>query len=607
MRQFHFSFFLLAGVLFLITGNIQAQSSFQYDLNGNLTNITAAITGPPIITESPTNQEVFIGQDAGFGVQASGSEPMSYQWYDNGVLIRGATNSTLFLPNATLSEQGSYSVEICNSYECVTSTIPAMLVVRLTTAVGLVSTISCGQTVTDTTTSNGEVDQYNFSSTAGQPMIFTFWWGSCTPGTADIYNPSGQWVTNITSSCGGGVPLPLALPTSGTYTILVHASGYNATSSYQLSVQTPVGGCGSRSIVCGQTVTTNTSNVTEMDPFNYSATAGQPMIFTFWWGSCTPGTADIYNPSGQWVTNITSSCGGGVPLPLALPTSGTYTILVHASGYNATSSYQLSVQTPVGGGCNGSTLTCGQSVSGQISFASQMNSYEMVATAGEEVSLSDNGFSGMVVNIYNSTGSSIVSVGSSTSTNYTFASTGIYTLLVHSGGYNATGSYNISFTVSGGCDAVPVVSVSPTNLVLYSGEAAIFTANATGPFPLYYQWRFANAQLMGATNTYYSIASVVTNNAGNYVVVVSNPGGSVTSAPPAVLSVGTLQLGLKFSGNGLMLSWPTNATSFTLQMATNLTPPIVWSNVVITPTTANGQNMVSNSISGPRQFYRLSQ
>jgi sulfatase modifying factor 1 len=54
------------------------------------------------------------------------------------------------------------------------------------------------------------------------------------------------------------------------------------------------------------------------------------------------------------------------------------------------------------------------------------------------------------------------------------------------------------------------------------------------------------------------------------------------------------------------LTWPTNATGFTLQSTTNLVSPAVWTTVVPGPVAVNGNNTVTNPISGTRQFYRLS-
>jgi uncharacterized repeat protein (TIGR03803 family) len=50
----------------------------------------------------------------------------------------------------------------------------------------------------------------------------------------------------------------------------------------------------------------------------------------------------------------------------------------------------------------------------------------------------------------------------------------------------------------------------------------------------------------------------------------------------------------------VILTWPATATGFTLQSTTNLAAPL-WITV------ASGQNSATNSISGNRKFYRLSQ
>jgi len=57
------------------------------------------------------------------------------------------------------------------------------------------------------------------------------------------------------------------------------------------------------------------------------------------------------------------------------------------------------------------------------------------------------------------------------------------------------------------------------------------------------------------------------------------------------------------------LSWLTNVagfdyTGFTLQSATNLSSP-VWSTNSPAPVIVNGQNTVTNPISGTPKFYRL--
>jgi formylglycine-generating enzyme required for sulfatase activity len=60
---------------------------------------------------------------------------------------------------------------------------------------------------------------------------------------------------------------------------------------------------------------------------------------------------------------------------------------------------------------------------------------------------------------------------------------------------------------------------------------------ATGSAPLVYQWRFNGANLDGATNTLYTIASVQPNNSGQYSVAVGNAYGSVVSSNAGLVVV----------------------------------------------------------------------
>jgi len=61
------------------------------------------------------------------------------------------------------------------------------------------------------------------------------------------------------------------------------------------------------------------------------------------------------------------------------------------------------------------------------------------------------------------------------------------------------------------------------------------------------------------------------------------------------------------SGTKAILTWPTNAAGFTLQSTTDLVSPAVWTTVSPGPVLVNGQNTVTNPVSGTQQFYRLSQ
>jgi len=73
----------------------------------------------------------------------------------------------------------------------------------------------------------------------------------------------------------------------------------------------------------------------------------------------------------------------------------------------------------------------------------------------------------------------------------------------------------------------------------------------------------------------------------------------------------TPQVAINHSGANLVLTWPTNVAGFdyggyTLQSATNLGSSAIWPTNSPAPVVVNGQNVVTNPISGTQMFFRLS-
>jgi len=67
------------------------------------------------------------------------------------------------------------------------------------------------------------------------------------------------------------------------------------------------------------------------------------------------------------------------------------------------------------------------------------------------------------------------------------------------------------------------------------------------------------------------------------------------------------QLTIMRSGTNVIVTWPASFTGFTLQSTTNLVSPAVWNTNLPAPVAINGQNVVTNPISIPWKFYRLTQ
>src|SRR5207302_1668743 len=82
----------------------------------------------------------------------------------------------------------------------------------------------------------------------------------------------------------------------------------------------------------------------------------------------------------------------------------------------------------------------------------------------------------------------------------------------------------------------PTLISQPQSQTVAAGANATFTVAATGDPPLTYQWLFEGAPIAGATDASLTLTNVQAFDAGNYALLVSNPGGSVISSN-AVLTV----------------------------------------------------------------------
>jgi uncharacterized repeat protein (TIGR03803 family) len=96
---------------------------------------------------------------------------------------------------------------------------------------------------------------------------------------------------------------------------------------------------------------------------------------------------------------------------------------------------------------------------------------------------------------------------------------------------------------------------------------------------------------------------------GNILFGTASLGGSFGSGTLFSISLPVNQprLTITAGGENVILSWPTNATGFTLQSTTNLGSSAVWTTNSLAPVVVNWLNTVTNPISGTQQFYRLAQ
>jgi hypothetical protein len=161
----------------------------------------------------------------------------------------------------------------------------------------------------------------------------------------------------------------------------------------------------------------------------------------------------------------------------------------------------------------------------------------------------------------------------------------------------------------------PVIFSQPVPLTLACGSPASFSVGAGGTAPLAYQWQINGSNLMdggeisGSETNMLTLSAITTNDAGSYVVVITNMWGSVTSAVAAltVTLPSPLLLPATEMESGLItLNWTTvpgqlYQVRFTGDLSaglwTNLGPPIMATNASMTGSDTIGPD--------PQRFYQV--
>jgi len=197
----------------------------------------------PSITNQPPSQTVSVGSNVTFSVGALGSPPLGYAWLLNNTPINKATNATLTIPNAQLTNAGNYSVAVTDlTGGIVTSSPPAVLtVLPVAPQANFTASPTNGVTplvVTFTDTSSGSPTSWSWTfgdagTSTSQSPSHTY----TTPGTYTvrlIASNSGGSSTNtkvnlITARTPPPVASFAASPTNGAAPLSVsftdHSSG----------------------------------------------------------------------------------------------------------------------------------------------------------------------------------------------------------------------------------------------------------------------------------------------------------------------------------------------------------------------------------------------
>ena len=488
------------------------------------------VNTPPAITLQPASQTVTAGQSATFMVTATGTAPLSYQWYQGATAITGATGPTYTTPATAISNSGAvYTVTVTNvvgtvasaaatltvaplvptlsfapiapqtygnapfavsassaSSGAVTYTVasgPATILGNMVTPTGAGTVVlSASQaasgtyaatTATTSITINAEVPLLSFAPIAAQTYggaAFAVSATSASSGAVTYTVASGpaKIVGNMVTLTGvGTVVLSASQAASGNYTVTT------ATASFTVGNSTPV----ASSLVASSSTPPYNASVNLVATFS----GGTAMI-----GSTGVGSSDV----------SASAVSGGSYATSMLTSAKTYTLTVTGTGGNI-------VTTAVT--VNPTSVTITSITPANQTMAGAPQAFSATASGGATDSLTWSSAAG----------------GTFSGNTWTPPNTpGAYTITATSVD-NPAVSVTTQATIS-----APVITAQPVSKNVCSGYSQSLSIGAN--YATNYQW-FFNGGAIGNNSSTLSFPDISTSNSGNYSSTVSSGAGSVSS------------------------------------------------------------------------------
>jgi hypothetical protein len=270
---------------------------------------TLTVNTPPSISTQPTAHAACVGSPTSFSVVATGTGPLSYQWY-HGETAVGPNSNSLTIPTVAAGDAGDYHVVVTNGCGSATSN-PATLTVNTPPSISTQSTaqaacVGCSATFSVVATGSGT-------------LSYQWYHGSTAVGTNS---------NTLTID-------PVATTDAGNYHVVVSSStGCTAATSSPatLTVNTP------------PVITVQPVSVTKYfgDPVTFSFTATGTTPFSYQWkkdGVDITGAHSAsyiinhvtFDDAGSYTVIVTNGCGSATSNPAILtvkpaPTTSTVTV-----------------------------------------------------------------------------------------------------------------------------------------------------------------------------------------------------------------------------------------------------------------------------------------
>jgi DNA/RNA endonuclease G (NUC1) len=510
----------------LTINNAQAADMGSYDAvvtnsvtttTSNAASLSVTAAGPTIVSQPAVSPTVSIGSTATLTVVAKGSAPLVYQWRKNGTDIATnatATTATLSIPNAQVSDAGTYDVTINNTVGPLVTSTTSTLAVNTSSSIvwnfgttGALSSTPSSGLPSDVT--GGTVTSNNNFGTVAAPVSTTSasntYSGATGGGNIGAAASTGALNTaaagsayfevSLTPAAGKQVNITaIKFGTRSTTTAPVSYAIYSSANGFVSPIATGANAIPNNSTwtAITPTITTQTSAIATpitLRIYGFDGT-GSPSSGTINWRmddlSITVNTvaASSQAPAVQATTPANNATN--IPLNTGITVSFNQTVNFAGSWFAISSGLNGPLAATVTGGPLAYTLTP------PVNYA-----------PGDTITLT----------VFNS--------------QITDAATG----LLH-----PDIDYTMSFATS--LPVPPTFTAQPVPVAATVGSPASFSTTVTGTLPLSYQWRKDGTAITAnatATSSTLVLTSVQAGDAGSYDVVASNAVGTTTSNTAALV------------------------------------------------------------------------
>ena len=486
---------------------------------------SVVVSGTPSIVVQPSAVTVASGSSASFSLTASGLVPFTYQWRKNGVAIVGGTSATYTIPSAFSKDAASYDVIVSNALGSGTSASASLTINAGTTAtIGLIAHYCFSGNYNDTS------GQQNHLTMLSEVQLAPDRFGN--PNSALRFQSVNSQVKSqknlgVTGNSDRTISLWLYTPT------------------------TPVGNYSVLSLGSGNSIGSDRNGYSLM----YSKGS-----FYVWGGYADIGAASLADNFFESWHQLTVVYNGSVKNTqiffdgVAVPTQlSPYFVHDDVTTQDAPATLGRFQTDNVGN----FWTAIENSVVDDIRF------YNRALSTSEVGALYESEKPWVAPSITAQPVALTVTAGTSATFSVTASGTGPLAYQWKkdasslSGGTSSVyaigntqsvdaGSYSVIVTnpagsVTSGSAALSVntpvaITAQPVALSKTVGAAFTFSVTATGTGPITYQWRKNGTNISGATSASYALTSVSTIDEGSYDVIITNPSGSITSAP-ATLTV----------------------------------------------------------------------